>query len=439
MHPDLSKIHRVADPRIWRDRVIIWLGAVVTGLCIVGFIWLTEAATHLFLQCRMRIYWIPLLVTPIGGILVVWLTRQYASNASGSGIPQVITALNEDLSPVTIRSLTSLRLSFAKAILAAGAIAAGFSTGREGPSVQIASGVMLSFHQWVGNKNSIKARDLILAGGAAGIAAAFNAPLAGVVFAIEELGKRFEERSSGLVITSIVIAGLVAISLMGNLTYFGRLQVDSVPLRLFWPALLVSVAAGLIGGMFSRVLINSFSKTEWPINRWRSQNPIIFAGACGLVVAILGLMSEGAAFGSGYAWSRQILSGQSDIATHYFVIKFIATWISFWSGIPGGIFAPALAIGAGIGHDVALFTGSIPAPIIALGMAGFLAAVTQTPITSFIIIMEMTDGHTVVLSLMAAVLFSTMISRLISAPLYQSLALLQLKHIAPITTHSHEN
>lgn len=108
-------------------------------------------------------------------------------------------------------------------------------------------------------------------------------------------------------------------------------------------------------------------------------------------------------------------------------MKSVATWISFWSGIPGGLFAPSLAIGAGIGHDVALLTHTANAtPIIALGMAGFLAAVTQAPITSFIIVMEMTDGHGMVLSLMAASLLASVISRLISAPLYPTLASLLL-------------
>lgn len=264
---------------------------------------------------------------------------------------------------------------------------------------------------------------------AAGIAAAFNTPLAGIVFAIEELGKRFEERSSGLLITAIVIAGLVAISLMGNLTYFGRIQIGTVPISFFLPVLLVSIVTGLIGGLFSRLMVNSFAQREWRVNRFRAEHPVLFAGACGLGVAVLGLLTGGAAFGSGYDWSRELLSGQGEVSVFYFAVKLVATWISFWSGIPGGLFAPALAVGAGIGHDIALLLGSLPAPIIALGMAGFLAAVTQAPITSFIIVMEMVDGHTMVLSLMAVALLGSMISRLISAPLYHSLALLQLQRI----------
>ncbi len=105
----------------------------------------------------------------------------------------------------------------------------------------------------------------------------------------------------------------------------------------------------------------------------------------------------------------------------------MATWLTSWSGVPGGIFAPSLSIGGGIGHDVAMLLGGddarLLAPsLIALGMAGFLAATTQAPLTSFIIVMEMINGRSMVLSLMAAAMLSSLIARLISRPLYSALA-----------------
>jgi len=116
------------------------------------------------------------------------------------------------------------------------------------------------------------------------------------------------------------------------------------------------------------------------------------------------------------------------------LLKFLATWITAWSGVPGGIFAPSLAIGGALGNNIASLTGYANAPtLIALGMAGFLAAVTQAPMTSFIIVMEMVDGHGLVLSLMASALVASGASRLVSAPLYTSLAALQLRRLAPQT------
>jgi len=434
LHPDFSRFSAEANPEIWRDRIIIWLAAMVAGLFVVGFVWLTDQATDLFRHAITHRWWLPLIITPSGGMLVVWLTRTLAPGAAGSGIPQVIAALEPDLPTEKTALFVSLRLSLAKTLLGAGTIAAGFSSGREGPSVQIAAGVMLGFHRFIKRKVAIKPRDLILAGGAAGIAAAFNTPLAGIIFAIEELGKRFEHRSSGLLISAIVLAGVVSISLMGNFNYFGRIDLDNISVDLLWPSLLVTFSVAISGGFFSRLLVNSFLRDDWKINQWRARHPIWFAGACGALVAVLGLISEGTAFGSGYLWTRQILASNADVAfdlsSIYFATKFVATWLSFWSGVPGGIFAPALAIGAGVGHDVAMLTGATAAPLIALGMTGFLAAVTQSPITAFIIIMEMTDGHTGILSLMAVSLASSVISRFISAPLYPTLATIQLRRAA---------
>lgn len=425
---DLNRLSHELRPRVWIDRLLIWSAAVVAGLAVVGFAILTEHGGDWFAALRSHYFWAPLVVMPLGGATIVWLTQRFVPGAAGSGIPQVMAALNPELPADKCSHLVSLRLVLGKIVLGSAALLSGFSVGREGPSVQIAAGVMRSFHRWVRHKPLIKEQDLILAGGAAGIAAAFNAPLAGIVFAIEELSKRFEQRSSGLIITAIVIAGMVGISTMGNLSYFGRVPSSALFVELLLPGLLVTLCAGLLGGVFARLLIYSFRNRTVPINRWRSRHPIGFAATCGLAVAALGVVGTGGAFGSGYEASQQLLAGEGNVSMFYFAEKFVATWLSFWSGIPGGIFAPSLAIGAGIGQDVALLT-AMPGntTLIALGMAGFLAAATQAPITSFIIVMEMTEGHNMVLSLMATALLASGISRLISEPLYPALASLHIK------------
>ena len=139
--------------------------------------------------------------------------------------------------------------------------------------------------------------------------------------------------------------------------------------------------------------------------------------------------SHGASFGSGYGYTRGLLQGHVDVPLLYVTLRLVATWLALWSGVPGGLFAPSLSIGAGIGHDVAellaLFGALDPgqrAALIALGMAGFLSAVTQAPLTAFIIVMEMVDGHSMVLSLMAAAMLASLVSRMISRPLYDTLA-----------------
>jgi H+/Cl- antiporter ClcA len=278
-------------------------------------------------------------------------------------------------------------------------------------------------------KNSkVSAHSLLVAGGAAGIAAAFNTPLAGVMFAIEELARGPEQRSSGLIIAAIVMAGVIAVSVHGNGTYFGIIHAAAIDTDLLLPGLLVAVATGLAGGLFSRLLLASLNGTSFDaFSRLRLARPVLFAGVCGMLVAVIGVVSNGATFGSGFAATRSMVDGATDLPPLYALMKFLATWLTTWSGAPAGIFAPSLGIGAAIGNDIAQLMAHEQVPaLIALGMVGFLAAVTQAPLTSFIIVMEMVDGHAMVLSLMACALVATVIARVISPPLYPGLAALQL-------------
>lgn len=424
--------HRLTDLVAWKDRCCMWLAAAAAGFCVVLFTLLTDQAAHLFAWMLGLGVWVPFVTAPLGGMLVAWATRRFAPGAAGSGIPQVMTALTPGLRAARISRFVSSWLSVCKAILGALALAVGFSTGREGPSVQIAAGVMLRFRPLFSRQSRIGRQELMLAGGAAGIAAAFNAPLAGVVFAIEELSHRFEQRSSGVVVTAIILSGLVSISILGNFTYFGDIRITTLPARLFLPALLCAMVAGVLGGIFSRLLLVSTKGGLGRLSSFRTRFPMWFAGCCGLGIALLGLVSHGAAHGSGYQYSQQVLAGEQTLPFLFVGVKFLATWLSFWSGVPGGIFAPSLAVGAGLGNDIALLLHTDVTPMIAVGMVGFLAGATQAPITAFIIVMEMIGGHVMVLSLMATALIASMLSKLVSPPLYHSLSQLQLLGLAAV-------
>jgi len=422
-----------SDWQLWWARAVMVALAVISGLVIVGFTALAEVAYDLFAQLRARWWWSPLLWTPLVACAVVWCTRRFAPGAAGSGIPQVMAALEVGERPAARSLFVSLRLSFAKILLTAGGLLGGLSLGREGPSVQIAAGVMLQARRLVKDQRRIHVHGLLVAGGAAGIAAAFNTPLAGVMFAIEELARAPEQRNSGLIITAIVLAGLVAVSIYGNATYFGVIRVEHLNLTLLLPGLVLTLLAGVAGGLFSRLLITSLrGHGRDALSRLRARRPILFAAVCGLLVAAIGLVTGGATFGSGYESTRAMVEGSGVMHVAYAPFKFLATWLSTWSGVPAGIFAPSLAIGAALGNDVALlvFHTQVPA-LIALGMVGFLAAATQAPLTAFIIVMEMVNGHAMVLSLMSCALVASFVSRLISPPPFPTLARLQLERIAP--------
>jgi H+/Cl- antiporter ClcA len=419
----------LSDWRLWCARGIVVLAAIGAGLTIVGFTWLAEHALDLFFRGRALAWWAPLLWTPVCTALIVWCTRRVAPGAAGSGIPQVMAVLDPAMKPEKVGRLVSLRISAAKIVLTSWGMLAGLSLGREGPSVQIAAGILLQARRLMPARSTISAHSLLVAGGAAGIAAAFNTPLAGVMFAIEELARGREQRSSGLIIAAIVMAGVMAVSVNGNGTYFGIIHAAAIDTALLVPGLAVAVIAGAAGGVFSRLLLASLNGSGMDaFSRVRVARPVLFAGICGMLVAIIGVVSDGATFGSGYASTRTMVDGATTLPPLYALLKFLATWLTTWSGAPAGIFAPSLAIGAAIGNDIAMLTAQTEVPaLIALGMVGFLAAVTQAPLTSFIIVMEMVDGHAMVLSLMACALVATVVARVISPPLYPGLAQLHLK------------
>lgn len=428
--------HEVVDWRAWAGRTVVMAFAALAGLTVVAFTWMTELAFDAFEQVQQRYWWSPLLWTPLCTAAIVWVMRRYVMGTAGSGIPQVMAALDGSVTPAQRGLYVSLKLTFSKMALATWGLLAGLSLGREGPSVQIAAGVMHHARRWLPDKSQVSAHGLMMAGGAAGIAAAFNTPLGGVMFAIEELSRKPEQRSSGLLLAAIVLSGLMAVSIYGNATYFGVIRVENLSLALLLPGLGVALLSGLLGGLFARLLLVSIrGDSADRFSRWRKVSPVAFAAGCGLVVAVIGLVSQGATFGTGYAHSRAMLEGNNDTSSLYVLLKFVVTWVTAWSGVPGGIFAPVLSIGGALGNDVALLTHYANAPtLIALGMAGFLAAVTQAPLTSFIIVMEMVDGHGLVLSLMATAMVASGVSRLLSVPLYSALAQLQLQRLPKIAS-----
>ncbi|HQC85467.1 MAG TPA: chloride channel protein [Rhodoferax sp.] len=438
MHPHIPTAFKkeLSDWHMWTGRGVVIAFAALAGMTVVAFTWLADHALAQFFSFQKTYWWGPLFWMPLSTAAIVWLTLRFVPGAAGSGIPQVMAALEPQATGRVRQLYVSVKLTAAKILLTTWGLLAGLSIGREGPSVQVAAGVMHHARRWMPKRAHISDHSLLIAGGAAGIAAAFNTPLGGVMFAIEELSKKTDQRSNSLVLVAIVVAGLMGVSAYGNASYFGIIRVEGFGPALIFPAILVAVCCGVAGGLFSRLLIVSLagSSSDW-FSKFRRNFPIFFAAGCGLAVAILGVVSNGETYGSGYAHNRAMLENTNDTSSMYVLLKFVATWFSTWAGVPAGVFAPSLAIGGALGNDIAQLTSYANAPtLIALGMAGFLAAVTQAPLTAFIIVMEMVDGHALVLSLMASAMVASGVSRLISAPLYPSLAELQLMRIKkPVT------
>jgi H+/Cl- antiporter ClcA len=406
---------------VWKPRIVFWAGALAIGVVSVGFAWLADRAQKAFAAGLVLGHWtffLPLVLTPSGFALSSWLAMRFFPNSGGSGIPQAIAArhlLNDE----ERSRLLSLKVAFGKIALTLLGLLCGASIGREGPTVQVGAAFMLAAAK-IGGLG--QARGLILAGSAAGVAAAFNTPLAGVVFAIEELGRTFESRSNGVVLTAVILAGLAALGLSGSYNYFGT--AIAAPHRFADWALVLAcgVGGGALGAIFSGSVLHFTTR----IRRWAQPAPlartVLLAGLCGLAVAAIGLVSGGDTFGTSYDEARRAVEGQST-PPGFFIGKLAATFLSTMSGIPGGVFAPSLAVGAGLGSSFASLLHAGVALGAVLGMAGYFAGVVQAPMTAFVIIVEMTDDHRAVIPIMAAAMIGYVVSRLMyPEPIYHGLS-----------------
>jgi H+/Cl- antiporter ClcA len=416
--------HDLLSPRQWRRRILLWSGAVLVGVSAIVF---AEASAWVYARFVQLLAWSPywpLLVTPLVFALLSWSTRGVLKATRGSGIPQAIAALKIEDAEFRGR-LLSLRVAIGKMLLTLAALAAGASVGREGPTVHVGAGLLYSLGRRFGFADPQAAARFILAGSAAGIAAAFNTPLAGVVFAIEEMAGAFETRMSGVVLTAVIIAGVVSLGVIGEYAYFGKID-SALPLSRSWLAILLcGIVCGVAGGFFARLILLEGWRPLARVAAVRAHWPIPFAAACGLMLALLGLASGGNVYGTGYDQARAILENAPVIPLDAFgILKFCANTVSYWAGIPGGIFSPALAVGAGIGHNLApLIPGAQPSAVVLLGMAGYLSGVTQAPLTSAIISMELTDNREMVIPILAVCLLARAASSLVvRTPVYKVLA-----------------
>jgi H+/Cl- antiporter ClcA len=216
------------------------------------------------------------------------------------------------------------------------------------------------------------------------------------------------------VMAAVMVSGLVSLSLAGDYVYFGAMNAQINGPAMLLPRL-AGVIGGLMGGIFARVLVMfAWSRANWltPVRA----HPVLFAGLCGVIVAVTGYLSGGLSWGTGYGTTKALLTGQT-APLAFAPAKLIATTATALSGAPGGIFAPSLSVGAGLGQWMALavqaiFPASLGA-IILLGIAGYFTGVTRAPLTAVIIVMEMSADRGMILPLMATALVADTVSTMV--------------------------
>ncbi len=423
-----GRLRRLTDSELfspvqWRRRVLFWTGAVLVGLAAVGF---AQAADYVFGIFRGVVasnrYW-AFLITPFTFALLAWLTQGALKATRGSGIPQAMAALKVEDEGFR-QSLLSLRVAIGKMALTLAALLGGASVGREGPTVHVGAGLLYSMGRRFGFDDPTAAGRFILAGSAAGLAAAFNTPLAGVVFAIEEMSGAFEHRMSGTLLTAVIVSGVVSLGILGNYAYFGHFDIGLPLGNAWWAVLATGTVGGLAGGLFARLILPSDHGFRGVIGRLRGRQPVVFAAACGLALVLLSQLTHTGLYGTGYAQAKDILEGHSDTVSVFGALKFLGNIASYWAGIPGGIFSPALAVGAGLGNNLSsILPGVDPSAVVLLGMAAYLSGVTQAPLTATVISMELTANQQMVLPIMATCLLARAASSILSRkPVYRALA-----------------
>jgi H+/Cl- antiporter ClcA len=404
----------------WKLRAVFWVGAILVGVVVQLFAWAADFSAHQFDLLREWNVYAPLVVTPLGLVMIVWLMNHSSPAARGSGIPQVLVVLKQRYKWLRPTFL-SIRVVLAKFALTCFGLMCGGSLGREGPSVHIGAALMHQVGRWGRLEDKYVDNALIVAGGAAGVSAAFNAPLAGVVFAIEELSQSFEQRTTGTLIVAIILSGVVVLAMAGHYSFFGQPEPQLILIDYWLQIIATAVLCGLLGGLFVWLLMRGSLMLAPQVRK----HPYRVALACGLLVALIGFLSGGITFGSGYDEARALIEQKDEPGLLFPLAKMASTLLTYFTGVPGGLFSPSLATGAGIGAFMGhLFQDTSVVGVTLVGMAAFLAGVTQRPITAFVIVMELTGNHhEMLLSLMAAAFIATAVAKLVHpTPVFDSLA-----------------
>jgi len=402
-----------------RRRIATGIAAVLLGLFAIAFAKLGDLAQHVFHIFSAASPYGAILLTPFVFAGVVYVTQRWAPEARGSGIPQVIAA-SRDPQASADGPLISVKTAFAKLSMTLVMLSAGGSVGREGPTVQISAAIMVAVHKML--RVPITA-GVLIAGGAAGVASAFNTPLAGVAFAIEELASAYEQKVAVLVMAAVMIAGLVSLGVAGDYIYFGAMRETLNLKAVLMVAPIAGITGGLLGGLFSRALLGFLKPKRTWLNALK-RRPILMAAICGFVVAAVGILSSGATWGTGYETTRSLVEAEGS-SPWFGPAKFVATLATALSGAPGGVFAPSLAVGAGLGDLLtSIFPNDPKGAIVLLGMIGYFVGVVRAPLTAVIIITETTASRGMIVPLFATALIADLVSALVCRErLYHGLAL----------------
>lgn len=407
----------------WLERVRQWLvqsrarellllalpyqvAAVLTAMVAVGyaklFHWMEETNLALLAHDPRWIF----LSAPLSFLVSWFLVVRFAPLAGGSGIPQLMAAIEvaTDKKRDASWRFLNLRIILVKIASSLAMVVGGGAVGREGPTLQIAGSIYRTVHKvlppfWP----RVSRRIMMITGGAAGLSAAFNTPLGGIVFAVEELTKTHIAQFRTAVLTAVILSGMTAQWLLGPYLFLGYPKLQPATFSFMYKILLIALVSGAAGALFCRGLM-VFDKLRRSMKGMAKQ--VGFTIACALFFATTFWFLGAHTVGSGkalleeYLFAEQVTPGAKNVGA-----RILGPLFSFSAGGAGGIFAPSLSAGAAIGGWIAPWfepsRGQFNLLVLA-GMTAFLTGVTRSPFTSAILVLEMTDRHSAIFQLMYA-------------------------------------
>ena len=385
----MPRFGRILNSKTARFNLHFFVLCVVSGILSAFF---SEATNKAGIACLFIFhyihYWV-LVYIPIFFMIIIFLLTRYFPYAGGSGLPQGY-ALDVFEKP-ELEATYSIRTMIGKVVLTIMSIFSGASLGKEGPTIQICSSIFASMKNISLNRRKI----LIRIGAGVGVATAFNAPLGGIVFAIEEYIKQSNHKINLFLLSGIGIAGYFAVLVSGNYSYMGAISLNK--LEYSWQIMLFCLVAGVIcgicGALYTWLMVFVSVGRGSRFCLWRTNNKILNAGIFGFLVASLGISTGGLSFGNGAIESSNFLNSVSGSPWYYGISKALGSIFSVAGGVPGGYFSTALSIGLGIMDLVHRLIPFLPLQqFYLLGMVGFLSAITGAPITAVVMVMSIVSG-----------------------------------------------
>ncbi len=395
-----------------------WVGAVATGLMAVLYAKLFAYAEKGTAFVFHKAGWVFFIISPICFVVATWLVSKFAMYARGSGIPQVSASieLSNPKHNYKVDKLLSFKVIFVKIISSLVLVFGGGVIGREGPTIQISASIFKKINDWLPSwYPKISKRNMIVTGAAGGLASAFNTPLGGIVFAIEELTKTHFSFFKSALLTGVIIAGLTALNFLGPYLYLGYPVLNNLSVWILISVIPIALVTGICGsGMGVAILFLIKKKASFATNFKK----LAYTAVCGLMIAALGYFISESVFGSGKEiMITTLFTGNKHLEWYIPILRLLGPIVSFSTGAAGGIFAPSLSAGASMG---AVFAGLLHLSgadtnlIILCGMAGCLTGITRSPFTSSILVVEMTNSHNIIFYIMLSALLANLISNIVS-------------------------